>query len=528
MNKELDDFQQVQHSEQREYSTKELIEKFKAKEHERRKEEEKREELIRKNFQTQSNPSVIILGAGSAGIAAASRLFENGFKNVKILEAENRIGGRVFTTKFDDYLVDIGGQWVNGEVGNVAFDLAWPLGLLEKGKADWSSDSNEELIDSSGHILDKSEKADLLQFHKDVEKKLEEYIDDNENASIGVKYKYELEKFVKSHPKWRENKKGLTNAYNRMTTLVNSAENWEDITTADFRDFESIPGACLINWKERGYGMIFDIMMKRYPKIEEELPIMCNTKLNSEVSLIDYSNQNGKVIIKTTNGDEYSADYVIVTFSIGVLKEIHKSLFKPHLPEEKQKAIEGINYGNLAKIFLVFDEPWWTTSNEYTLLWKDKDFEIFQKDKEKSWLQGLIGFLPVEHKPKLLCGWVTGKHSRDLEELTDEQVLSHCIEVLHIFFGKIYNVTKPTGMIRSMWDSNKHFRGTNSYRSPKTDPEVSSYKKMSEPIGAEKPVILFAGEATHPRYFSAVHGAIESGYREADRIIKLHENLVTN
>jgi spermine oxidase len=31
--------------------------------------------------------------------------------------------------------------------------------------------------------------------------------------------------------------------------------------------------------------------------------------------------------------------------------------------------------------------------------------------------------------------------------------------------------------------------------------------------------LLFAGEATHLRYFSTVHGAIESGFREADRIL---------
>lgn len=45
-------------------------------------------------------PRIVIIGAGSAGIAAASKLFENGFKNVTILEAEDRIGGRVYTTKF--------------------------------------------------------------------------------------------------------------------------------------------------------------------------------------------------------------------------------------------------------------------------------------------------------------------------------------------------------------------------------------------------------------------------------------------
>ena len=50
-------------------------------------------------------PSVIIIGAGAAGIAAASRLFENGFKKVTILEAENRIGGRIHTIKFSKYYI---------------------------------------------------------------------------------------------------------------------------------------------------------------------------------------------------------------------------------------------------------------------------------------------------------------------------------------------------------------------------------------------------------------------------------------
>lgn len=45
------------------------------------------------------NAKIIIVGSGAAGTAAASKLFDNGFTNVTILEAENRIGGRVFTTK---------------------------------------------------------------------------------------------------------------------------------------------------------------------------------------------------------------------------------------------------------------------------------------------------------------------------------------------------------------------------------------------------------------------------------------------
>lgn len=72
--------------------------------------------LVKKNFLTitllflysiiltvncdDEQPSVIIVGAGASGIAAASKLMQNGFKNVKILEAEDRIGGRIFTKDF--------------------------------------------------------------------------------------------------------------------------------------------------------------------------------------------------------------------------------------------------------------------------------------------------------------------------------------------------------------------------------------------------------------------------------------------
>lgn len=57
------------------------------------------------------NTSVLVIGAGAAGIAAASRLMENGFRKVTILEAGNRIGGRVHTIPFGANVLDMGAQW---------------------------------------------------------------------------------------------------------------------------------------------------------------------------------------------------------------------------------------------------------------------------------------------------------------------------------------------------------------------------------------------------------------------------------
>lgn len=54
---------------------------------------------------------ILIIGAGASGIAAASKLISHGFEHVLILEAENRIGGRIHTIPFGANVLDIGAQW---------------------------------------------------------------------------------------------------------------------------------------------------------------------------------------------------------------------------------------------------------------------------------------------------------------------------------------------------------------------------------------------------------------------------------
>lgn len=54
---------------------------------------------------------ILIIGSGAAGFAAASKLLSNGFKTVVILEAEDRIGGRVNTISYGANVLDMGAQW---------------------------------------------------------------------------------------------------------------------------------------------------------------------------------------------------------------------------------------------------------------------------------------------------------------------------------------------------------------------------------------------------------------------------------
>src|SRR5262249_22885193 len=55
--------------------------------------------------------SVLVVGAGVAGLAAARELKARGYR-VTVLEGRDRIGGRVWTTQLGDQPVDLGAQWL--------------------------------------------------------------------------------------------------------------------------------------------------------------------------------------------------------------------------------------------------------------------------------------------------------------------------------------------------------------------------------------------------------------------------------
>lgn len=66
-------------------------------------------------------------------MAALSRLVENGYTNVTLLEAENRIGGRINTVPFGSSFIDLGAQWVHGDGsgGNTVWDMIQGEDLLD-------------------------------------------------------------------------------------------------------------------------------------------------------------------------------------------------------------------------------------------------------------------------------------------------------------------------------------------------------------------------------------------------------------
>lgn len=461
-------------------------------------------------------PRIIIVGAGASGVAAASKLYDNKFNNVLILEAENRIGGRINTTSFGEYVIDLGAQWVHGQKNNVAYELADPLGLLSN--TSWQTTA----YDSAGKTIDKTLFDNTFNL---FESAINHANISDPYGSTGEYFDKRFTEYFKEHPEIDETlQKELLRHYDLVARSLSAADSWYEISLKGDLEYEVLEGSFNINWKERGYNTLLDILMKKIPDASEELPIVNNTRLNAKVTNIDYTGNSVKV--HTSDGQEYLADHVIVTTSLGVLKKDHESLFNPPLPESKITSIKNLGFGTACKLFMNFEEPWWEYNIEwrgFELLFNETYINELEKDPNKKWVTSIVAMFAVEYKPHLLLAWVSAPGCRLMETIPDDLILEHVMDVMHTFMGKDYNITRPTAIIRSKWTQNEHFRGVYSYRTVESDKVHASAQTLSEPIMKDQtPVILFAGEATNNRQYSTVHGAVRSGWREANRIIKFH------
>lgn len=88
---------------------------------------------------------------------------------------------------------------------------------------------------------------------------------------------------------------------------------------------------------------------------------------------------------------------------------------------------------------------------------------------------------------------------------------------------KLIEVISLMVLVRSKWYTNSNFRGSYSFRSIESDIVKTSAAKLAAPLlrPSGQPILQFAGEATNDHYYSTVHGAVETGWREAKRIIDL-------
>ncbi|KOB76175.1 Spermine oxidase [Operophtera brumata] len=200
----------------------------------------------------------------------------------------------------------------------------------------------------------------------------------------------------------------------------------------------------------------------------------------------------------------------------------HASLFSPPLPEKKVKAIDNLSIGVVDKIVLLFEEIWWPTDVIcFAFLWRAQDLATVPE--EDKWTTMVFGASISMANEKCLVFWTSGDEAKLVETLSDDVVKSKLMGLLRKFMAKNHVIPEPIDMV-----SNPYSRGSYSFDNVYTPDHPEVRADLAEPIYDQKGKLrlMFAGEATSKSHFSTVHGAIESGRREAHRFLKTDFNFV--
>lgn len=470
------------------------------------------------------NTKIIIIGAGAAGISAAARLIERGLENIIILEGKDRIGGRIHTVEFSDNVVELGAQWVHGEHENIVFDLASPHKLLDSSKC-FNDFDKHIFVTANGEILSKKESVEAFKIYYDISENISDSIHNAE--SYGEYFINQFYKIFNENPfTSRDRAEQLLDWMHKFDNSIQCSDSWFDVSAKEITNYWTCDGDLVLNWKDRGYKTLFDLLSQKISTTKNNLSIIEKIEFNKNVDNINYIS-NDNIVVKTKDNSKYMASHVIFTASLGVLKEKHMTMFTPLLPERKQNAIKGLNIGTVNKVFLEFPHRWWQEECAgFNLIWSKEDKEKFIAlyGQEYEWLCDIFALISVDYQPRVLCAWISGKFAKQIELLSDIEISDGLYLLLEMFLSKKYNIPKFDQILRSSWYTDEYFRGSYTFKSITTEKLNVETKDLIDPIVTAngKPIILFAGEATHEHYYSTVHGAVETGFREADRIIDFY------
>lgn len=225
-----------------------------------------------------------------------------------------------------------------------------------------------------------------------------------------------------------------------------------------------------------------------------------------------------RAIVCTTDGEEFPADYVIITASLGVLRCNAAKMFCPALPGTKMDAMRSIGFGYCNKIFMEYCRPFWYWHNG-PLHFKYCREELCDR---KDWTRGITAIEPVQNSKYVICVWMVGNEAAIMESQSDRDVAEGVTDVLRMSTGN-NSLPYPSIILRSNWTSDPFFCGAYSNDCLGSDGQAQRALAcpLPGPSEAIPPILLFAGEATVPGHFATVAAARISGIREAERIVEL-------
>lgn len=514
---------------------------------------------------------VVIIGAGMAGLSAANYLIQNGYTDFKILEARNRIGGRIISINMGAEKIQLGANWIHGILGNPMFEIAMSNGLIpivnipKPHKVVASTEDGKQVPFT---ILQEIYEAYVCFLRRCEEYFLCQYIPPPDIVSVGEHISLETKLYLNSvkDPKEKKLKELIFNCLLKRETCITGCHSMNEIDLLELGSYQELQGGNIV--LPNGYSAILDPLSRFIPSeaiimnspvksihwkrkkpttpphqnpsdnlqtIEEEENYESD---DSDKTVTDYNTKSSSpskgghnlhrtnVKIECENGTIYYCDHVICTIPLGVLKDTSSTLFNPELPQYKLDSIDSLLFGTVDKIFLEYDRPFLNAEiSEIMLLWDEPiDADVVNQELEsdlnylkQNWYKKIYSFSKITDT--LLLGWISGKEAEYMELLDSSEISERCTEILRKFLKDPY-IPKPKKCICTSWKKQPYCRG--SYTAMAIGASQDDIDNIAQPLYSNphqsKPSILFSGEHTHSNFYSTVHGAYLSG-RTAAKII---------
>ena len=431
---------------------------------------------------TKRDYQVIVIGAGAAGLAAARSLKYAGYE-VLVLEARDRVGGRVDTDySFTSVPIERGAEYIQGK-NIITWEWVKKYGLK-------TLPAFEDLNNFEFYF--NSKRFSARQLYEDSDLEALKFLVSRDSALFKL-----ADKWVKAGK--------LDTTAAKLLAANNVRFSPESYRLVD-NSFGSEYGA---NLQQLGvYGLLegsYEGDGKGNFRLKEGhshlLKLFArglNIRFSTPVTKVTWSSDG--VQLQTENNQTFTAKKLVITVPLALLQE-NAIAFDPVLPSEKRSAIDGLGLGHITKLILKFDKPFWSKETEAMLTTQDTQMwwrPGWGQTKETPVLTAYTGAVNATNFSAMGRDAVIKAGLRDLQQISDIPLGDRLVNALFVD-----------------WRTDPYSRMAYSYVPVGG---AGLRKKLAQPINN---VLFFAGEATNVNRPSTVHGAIESGLRAARELLPM-------
>lgn len=425
-------------------------------------------------LRAQTGKRVIVIGAGLAGLSAARDLQAAGAE-VVVLEARDRIGGRIWTShKWPDLPMDLGASWIHGVEGNPLTELAEAAGVARVG----TSYDAAIALDATGR------EVDLTAAYDQAEAIIEEARDAAEELDEDIP----LADAIEDSGDWDEADAATRRLIRHVVNGSVEAEyggSWREVSAWYFDEAKEFDGG--------------DVLFPGgYDQIVQHLATDLEIRTGQVVTGI--APEGAGVAVTLKDGSVLTADHAIITVPLGVLKA-RDIAFGADLAPEREEAITMLDMGLLNKCWLRFDRVAWPT---------DVDWIEWVGPEDGYWSQW-VSLTRATGAPVLLA-FHAGEQARELEGLTDALTVDAAHRALQAMFGADFPAPIDAQVTR--WSEEEFTWGSYSFNAVGCTPDTRRALGGADWEGR----LIFAGEACEPDYWGTAHGAVLSG-RAAAKVL---------